>query len=152
VFWRMLLVSTERRGIAKQQLCLASERDSWIEEEQRKSLVIKEETLKSSSLSKEYQVRGVSIFCFNDIICNCVLYWYMKVFSWIKFLYRLTSWCLSYVVLERVCVCLWFLLYWVLFVTQSQSLLWLSWFFFLAFVTQSLQWLSWFFFLAWWDV
>jgi len=46
-------VSTEKRGIGEQQLCLASERDSWIEEEQRKSLVIKEETLKSSSLSKE---------------------------------------------------------------------------------------------------
>jgi len=34
-----------------------------------------------------------------------------------------------YVVLERVCVCLWFPLYWVVFV--NSSLLWLLWFFFL---------------------
>jgi len=47
---------------------------------------------------------GAAISYFNDIICNCVIYWCMKTFSWIKSLYRLTSWCLSYVVLERVCV------------------------------------------------
>jgi len=38
----MLLVSTKKRGVVEQQLCLASERESWIEEEQRKPLVIKE--------------------------------------------------------------------------------------------------------------
>jgi len=66
----------------------------------------------------EIQVRGAAISCFDDIICNYVIYWCMKVFSWTKFLYCLTSWCLLYVVLERVCVCLWFPLYWVLFVAH----------------------------------
>jgi len=41
-----------------------------------KTILGQEGTL-GAQLEREIQVRGAVIFYFNDIICNCVIYWCM---------------------------------------------------------------------------
>jgi len=36
-----------------------------------------QEGMLGAQIELEIQIRGVVISCFNDIICNCVIYWCM---------------------------------------------------------------------------